>query len=430
MDVLLTHGYYLNDDPHELRIMKPYPPLGILYISAFLKRRGFSVGVFDSTFRSLSEFGILLRRERPAVVGYADEYIARGADVVVYGEGEAALEELLPALAARGPNRMEGVAGIAYRRDDGTICKAAPRPMIADLDALPLPDREEINIEEYVSTWRRHHGTGPVSLICSRGCPYRCSWCSHAVYGHTHRRRSAARVADEVEVLIQRYRPDQLWYADDVFTIHQGWLFEYAAELKRRGLRVPFECISRADRLNEEVIGRLEEMGCTRLWIGSESGSQRILDAMQRDVTVEQVRAMTAALRRHGIQTGMFIMLGYEGEEIADLEQTALHLKKSAPDLFLTTVAYPIKGTAYYAQVEDRLLERAGWENRTDRDLRVKGRRSDRFYSYATRWIVNSVALAQWRGKRYGFARLAKTALNAVVGRIGMELTKNETQSP
>ncbi len=463
MDILLTHGYFLYEDPHELKIMKPYPPLGILYNSAYLKRLGYDAGVFDTTFSSLADFDAYLERERPSIVGiytnlmtkfnvlkmiatckrvgatvilggpepasYAEEYLARGADVIVIGEGEAALEELLPLLANHGPHNLDGVLGIAYRRADGTIARAVPRPYIPDLDALPDPDREAIDIDRYVETWRTHHGMGSASLICARGCPYHCEWCSHAVYGHTHRRRSPQRVADEVEFLLARYQPDQLWYADDVFTIKHSWFFAYADELKRRGIRLPFECISRADRLNDDVIDRLAEMGCYRLWIGSESGSQKVLDEMRRDVRVEQVQWATHALKRRGIQTGMFIMLGYEGEDIEDLEATVDHLKKSAPDVFLTTVAYPIKGTAYYQKVEDRVLARADWDQRTDRQLTVKGRHSQRFYSFATRWMVNAVALHRARSNGANVARLAKAAANVMVGRLGMMVTTGEREA-
>lgn len=462
MDLLLTHGYFLYEDPHELKVMKPYPPLGILYNAAYLKRAGFDVRVFDSTFSSFVEFTAYLQRERPPIVGiytnlmtkfnvlkligacksigaavilggpepasYAEEYLARGADVIVIGEGEATLAEVLPRLSKEGPQRLRGVAGIAYRADDGSIVRNLPRPYLADLDALPDPDREAIDLERYVTMWRTHHGLGSVSLICARGCPYHCTWCSHAVYGNTHRRRSPQRVADEVEHLLARYRPDQLWYADDVFTIKHGWFFDYAAELKRRGIKIPFECISRADRLNEQVIDRLAEMGCYRLWIGSESGSQRIIDAMRREVKIEQVQAMTHALKKRGIETGMFIMLGYEGEEQADLEATVDHLKKAAPDVFLTTVAYPIKGTPYYQQVEDRVLTRAVWDQRTDRDLSVKGRHSTRYYSFATRWMVNSVALQRERTNSGRLPRLLKAAANVAVGRVGMALTTSERE--
>jgi radical SAM superfamily enzyme YgiQ (UPF0313 family) len=350
--------------------------------------------------------------------------------VVAIGEGEAALEELLPRLARSGPHALDDVSGIVFRHDDGTVVRTSPRPQVRDLDALPDPDREAIHIEEYLAAWRSHHGVGSLSLICARGCPYHCNWCSHAVYGNTHRRRSPARVAAEVEYLVERYAPDQLWYADDVFTIKHSWLFAYADELKRRGIRLPFECISRADRLDDAVIDRLAEMGCARLWIGSESGSQRVLDAMERGVKVEQVQAMTHALRRRGIETGMFIMLGYEGEEAEDLEATVEHLKKAAPDVFLTTVAYPIKNTRYYEKVSGRVLARDEWDRRTDRDLGVSGRHSPRFYSYATRWMVSAVGLhrMQQAGER-NVLRLSKALANAQIGRLGMRLTAAETES-
>src|SRR5262249_38058624 len=155
-----------------------------------------------------------------------------------------------------------------------------PAEQIANLDTLPWPDRERIDIGLYLNTWRRHHGNSSVSLITARGCPYHCRWCSHSTFGKTHRRRSVNNVADEVEAIVERYQPDMLWYADDVFTIHPGWTLNYAAELRRRGIRMPFECITRADRLTPQTADALAEMGCFRVWIGSESGSQRILDAM------------------------------------------------------------------------------------------------------------------------------------------------------
>ena len=459
MDLLLAHGYFLAEDEHERRVMKPYPTLGLLYLSAYLKSKGFAVGVFDSTFQSLADFEARLRAERPPVVGlyanlmtkfnvlkmiplckavdatvvlggpepvsYAAEYLARGADVIVVGEGELTVEDLL----ARRFQNLREVPGIIFRAGDGAVVRNPPRPYISNLDALPFPDREAIDGDRYVRVWREHHGLGSVSLICARGCPYHCQWCSHAVYGHTHRRRSPANVVAELEMLLERYQPDQIWYADDVFTIHRRWFFEYAALLRQRGIKIPFECISRADCMNEDVVRTLAEMGCCRLWIGSESGSQRILDAMRRDADVEDVRAKTKMLQQHGIQVGMFIMLGYEGEEVADLEATTEHLKLAKPDTFLTTVAYPIKGTPYYAEVEARVLARAEWDKVSDRDLTVQGRYSRRFYSFATRWMVNAVALhREWRGPRRPLS-LARTLANTALGRAGMMLTRHEREA-
>ncbi|MGD0620099.1 MAG: radical SAM protein, partial [Bryobacteraceae bacterium] len=183
--------------------------------------------------------------------------------------------------------------------------------------------------------------------------------------------------------LLGQYRPDMLWMADDVFTIHHGWLFTYANEMRRRGLHVPFECITRADRVNERVVDTLAELGCLRVWIGSESGSQRILDAMARGVTVEQVQKAVNMCRAAGIETGMFIMWGYEGEQMDDVEATIAHVKKCSPEVCLTTVSYPIRGTPYYEEIRPKLVNIGTWRESTDRDIAVRERHSRRYYQFA-----------------------------------------------
>ncbi|MFQ5568036.1 MAG: radical SAM protein [Rhodothermales bacterium] len=463
MDLLLTHGYYLYEDPTERAVMRPYPPLGLLYLSSHLKAKGFDVAVFDATFRHPDAFETYVTRHRPPVVGiyanmmtrpevlrqirlckahgarvvvggpdpanYAEEYLEHGADVVVIGEGEHTMEEVLPHLARYGPASMEPIHGIAYRADEHRVARTPPRPYLENLDAQPFPDRDAIDLHEYVRTWREHHGRGAVSLITARGCPYRCTWCSHAVYGYSHRRRSPGNVADEVAHIREAYQPDMLWYADDVFTIKPHWLLAYAAELKRRDLRLPFETISREDRLNEEVVRTLAEMGCFRLWIGSESGSQRILDAMQRRTNAERVREMVRLLQQHGIEAGMFIMLGYDGEELADIEATVEHLKAALPDHVLTTLSYPIKGTPYYEQVADRLIPLKAWDEGSDRDLTVAGRHSRRFYRHASRWMLHEVAWhKQRRSTARNYAKMAKAYLGARAGRLGMLVTRHEVE--
>src|SRR5690606_26573812 len=185
------------------------------------------------------------------------------------------------------------------------------------------------------------------------------------------------------------------------------------------------------DRLNEKVVATLAEMGCFRLWNGSESGSQKVLDAMQRKVNVKDVQEKTHLLQKYGIETGMFIMLGYENEDVSDIEETVEHLKISNPDLFLTTVAYPIKGTAYYAEVESRVLTDKSWSQRSDRDLTVAGRYSRRFYSFATRWMVNEVALHRARTKGgVPLKRQLKMYANATIGRLGTLLRRGEEEHP
>jgi anaerobic magnesium-protoporphyrin IX monomethyl ester cyclase len=428
-DLLLTHGYFLYEDPKELKIMKPYVPLGILYICAHLRARGFDVEVFDSTFSTLEDLYRHLETETPSVLGiyanlmtrkrvveilrvaraagwktivggpepgaYVREYLEAGADVVVIGEGEITIEELLPALREKSQITLARVNGIAFLDEDGNLCQTSPRAQIADLDAQPWPARDAIDVTRYVRTWREAHGKGSLSFITARGCPYRCRWCSHQVFGMTHRRRKPHAVVDEVEWLLTTYQPDMMWIADDVFTIHHGWLRQYAAEMRRRGLHIPFECISRADRLNDEVMDLLAELGCFRVWVGSESGSQRILDAMDRGVTLGQVQSAVAGCKTRGIQTGMFLMWGYEGEELQDIEATIDHVKRSDPDIFFTTVAYPIKGTPYYQRVQSSLVQLKAWGESSDRELTLRGRRSARFYEFADHLLRDEVELAR-----------------------------------
>jgi radical SAM superfamily enzyme YgiQ (UPF0313 family) len=463
MDILLTHGYFLYEDPKELQIMKPYPPLGLLYICSHLGSKGLHAEVFDSTFSSRQELWDRLQKEPPSVLGvyanlmtrsnvveilrtakqfgwrtvvggpepgaYVAEYLSAGADVVVIGEGEITLEELVPALREPSVDRLQQIDGIAFRSVDGSVVRTKPRAQIKDIDNQPWPARESIDMARYVDTWRQHHGMGSVSLITARGCPYHCRWCSHEVFGKTHRRRNPVLVADELEWLLQRYQPEMAWMADDVFTIHHGWLFRYAAELKRRGIRLPFECISRADRLNSQVVATLAEMGCFRVWIGSESGSQRILDAMERGVTVEEVQTAVALCRSAGIQSGMFLMWGYEGEELSDIEATVEHVKKTNPDIFFTTVAYPIKGTPYFSDVAERVESPPLWSNSSDRDFRIRNRHSRQFYRFADKLLRNEVEL-----KRLGTkpdvddATLAAIRLGITEARAGLDATFSEAE--
>jgi anaerobic magnesium-protoporphyrin IX monomethyl ester cyclase len=459
-DILLSHGYFLDEDAKEQQIMKPYAPLGLLYLSAYLKRAGFAAEVFDSTLRSRCELYERLAKEPGGVLGlytnlitrksilqivaegkrhgwtvilggpesanYPEEYLARGADAVVIGEGETTLAELLPALRASGQHRLHDIAGVVFRGENGELVCNPDRAQIADIDSIPWPDRRATDIPRYVDIWRTHHGRGSVNLITARGCPYKCTWCSHAVYGYSHRRRSPADCADELKFIRDEYRPDQVWYADDVFTINHRWLAEYSREIDRRNLVIPFETISRADRMmDEEVLATLARMGCYRIWIGSESGSQRVLDSMRRGVTAEQVQWATKAAQRHGIEVGMFLMWGYEGETIEDIEATIDHVKRANPDVFFTTVAYPIKNTPYFEAVRDRITLDIPWEEATDRDFAIRGRHSRGYYRHADRWLRSEVAALRANGDSSAETHRRDAAL----AKAGMLAARHEVEA-
>jgi radical SAM superfamily enzyme YgiQ (UPF0313 family) len=432
-DLLLTHGYFLYEDPKEMQIMKPYAPLGILYLCSHLRQQGFDVDVFDTTFSSRESLFRHLQTEKPSTLGiyanlmtrsnvveiirvsreagwrvivggpepgaYAQEFLESGADFVVFGEGELTMQELLTALrdgsGRIGNDWKSKIAGAAYLDDQGAFHQNPPRAQIADLDAQPWPARQAIDLHRYVDTWRTHHQQGSVNFITARGCPYKCRWCSHQVYGQTHRRRNPIKVVDELEWLLTEYTPDMAWVSDDVFTINHEWIRKYAAEMRRRNLHIPFECISRADRLNEEMLDLLAELGCFRIWIGSESGSQRLLDSMDRGVKVEQVQQAVAMSRARSIQSGMFLMWGYEGEEMEDIEATIRHVSTAKPDIFFTTVSYPIKGTPYYQEVQSKLVQLGPWAQTSDREIKIAGRHSRAYYSYADKLLRDEVQLAR-----------------------------------
>jgi radical SAM superfamily enzyme YgiQ (UPF0313 family) len=457
MKVLFTHGYFLAEDIKEQRLMRPYPPLGILYLTAYLQQRGVAAEVFDTTFSSRAALEQRLLELRPDVVGlytnlmtklaildiirfiraqpalaatrvvlggpevthHVDRFLEHGADVIVIGEGEETMHALVQAWASG--TSLSSVEGIAFRDEKGAVERTAPRALLKNLDELPVPAREALDLRPYLEAWKSHHGTNAISVSTMRGCPYSCRWCSRAVYGESYRRRSPRLVAEEIAGLVERYNPDSLWFVDDVFTINHRWLEELTNELERRQLRVPYECITRADRLNERAVALLKRSGCFRVWIGAESGSQRVLDAMDRRVTVEQVRDMIQLSKKHGIEAGTFIMIGYPGETEEDILATIEHLKRADPDQFTITVAYPIKGTPFYEDVKKDIVELRPWHRTTDRDLAVRRPHSPLYYELAVSRVVNEVRsyqLARSSGPRS--LAVTKHRVKALMARAGM----------
>jgi anaerobic magnesium-protoporphyrin IX monomethyl ester cyclase len=431
MKVLLTHGYFLADDPKEQTIMKPYVPLGILYISSWLEQHAVENQVFDSTFQTFDLQLNYIRDYRPNIIAiytnlmtklnvlrlvkavkedqelchipillggpevrnHAENFLQHGADMLVVGEGEETVLEVVKQFEITGklPEKIDGTAILK----EGKLQMNAERKLVRDVNQLPFPNRKKVDLKLYLNAWKERHGYNMVSVSTMRGCPYTCKWCSRAVYGGTYRRRSPALVVDELAEIMRDYNPDSIWFVDDVFTISHKWLQEFADEIERRQLKVSYEIISRADRMSDEVITLLKKSGCFRVWIGAESGSQRIIDAMDRRVDVQQVRSMIRQSRKQGIEAGTFIMLGYPGETRADIKETIKHLVESAPDLYTITIAYPIKGTRLYEEVESKITTSLNWAESTDREIDFSRTYSRRYYEYAVRWVYNAVGASR-----------------------------------
>ncbi len=429
MNILFTHGYFIKEDEKEQAIMRPYPPLGILYLSAWLEQHGYDNQVFDTTFKYKKDLKQYLLQNRPEVIAIytnlmtklnvielvqfirkeeslqksvivlggpdirynVDNYLSTGANIAVIGEGEQTMLEIVQTVEKGNREEFGHITGLAYRNIEGDIITTAERNRIRPVDSLPFPNRKKIDIPAYLNVWKTHHGKSAMTVSTQRGCPYTCKWCSTAVYGQSYRRRSPKLVAQELKYLKETYNPDSIWFVDDVFTVSHKWLKEFQEEVQAQEAMIPFECITRADRMNEEVVQVLKDAGAFRVWIGSESGSQKIIDAMDRRVDVHQVRKMIQKTREYGMQAGTFIMLGYPGETMEDIEETIHHLKVANPDQFTITVAYPIKGTGLYQEVESNFVNELDWQKTTDRDIDFKRSFPRQFYDHAMTRVVNEV---------------------------------------
>lgn len=461
LDLLLTHAYFLADDPHEQELCRPFAPLGIQYLVAWLRRAGFgAVDWFDSTFaagpaavqahvadsdpRVVGLYGHTITRpvarglvERfradgrrviaggPDPVQYLDEYLDFGVEVVVIGEGEQTVQALLEHLQHNGWtwrwDALSTIPGIAFRDVDGRLVRTAPRELIRPLERIPWPHRDRADLAPYMDTWRRRHGETALSMITSRGCPFHCTWCSKQVYGDTYRRRDVDDVLDEMAHVKERFDPDQIWFADDLFTINRRWVHRFSSAVQERGLVTPFYLIGRAGSLDPAMCDALARAGCYRVYLSAESGSQSVLDAMRKDGTVEHIYRATRMLRAAGIQVGFFVMLGYPGETAADVDATARMLHDLQPDVTLLSVAHPMKGTAFYDRVADRIVRPPGWERDNGGRLAFEMDLPRRYYDLAQRWIWAEQAVAgDLRAGRLSPTTL-RNAGKAVAYRAGMK---------
>ncbi|MDP2306561.1 MAG: radical SAM protein [Pseudomonadota bacterium] len=427
LDLLLTHAYFLAGDPHEAQIMRPFPPLGLQYLVAHLRQNEFpATDWWDATFhpgpgafagvladadpRVLGFYGhtitrpitrgmvaLAVQQGRRVVAGgpdpsqYLDAYFDMGVEVVVIGEGEITLAALMAHLRANGWawewDTLVNVDGIAFRAPDGAVVRTAARALIKKLDTLLWPHRERRDLDAYFGAWRARHGETAMSLTTSRGCPYHCTWCSKQVYGDTFRRRDPDAVIDELLYVKERFEPDQVWFVDDMFTINRAWVHRFCDRVVARGAVTPFYLIGRPETLDAPMVDALRRAGCYRMYLSAESGAQHVLDAMRKETTVVDIERGGALLRGAGIEIGVFVMIGYPGEEKPDILATRDMLRRLDPAVTLLSVAHPMKGTQFYDQVQDRVTGEHGGR------LTFEMRYSPRLYEMAQRMIWADLGL-------------------------------------
>ncbi len=424
-DVLLTHSYHLPYDRKQVRKMQPYPPLGTLYVASVLRQHGISVAVFDSMLEEPeSGFRKVLRAHRPTIVAiYEDDfnfltkmcltrmrelafdmvsearkagariivhgsdatdraidYLRQGCEFVLIGEPEHSLLQLIKEIRDGG-NALH-VPGVATMQREGSKevfqrqRPASPRQFAG----FPLPARELIDIEKYRQVWTAAHGTFSLNLIASRGCPFRCNWCAKPIFGDNYHARPAIEVAEEMRTLKEVYGAEHLWFADDIFALNRHWTKQLALEVRKRNAVVPFKIQARADLLTPETVQSLARAGCTEVWMGVESGSQKVLDAMDKDLRVEEVVSARQHLRREGIRACYFIQFGYPGEKWADVQKTVAFVRETRPDDIGVSFSYPLPNTRFYERVRQQLGSKQNWSDSEDLCVMFKGAYTDAFY--------------------------------------------------
>lgn len=429
MKVLFAHSYFLHFDPKQLEMSKPYPPLGTIQAAACVREAGFEVSLYDPFFAtnpneivpSLEEFkpdllviyddgfnyltkmcltrmrdaahemvDLAKKRGIPAWVASSDstdhyeDYLGKGAQAILLGEGEATL---LEALNVRKEGKgLEDIAGLAWRNGDETV-KNPKRPVIKVLDELPVPAWDLIRIEDYQKAWSQH-GYFSVNLATTRGCPYKCNWCAKPIYGNRYNSRSPEHVVRELKYMKSLFDFDHIWFADDIFGLKPNWVQEFDKVLSQEGIKITYKIQSRADLLlKDDTIECLKSSGCDEVWIGAESGSQKILDAMDKGTEVEQIHESTRLMKKHGLKPCFFLQFGYLGEEWEDIKATLTMLFDLMPHDIGVSVSYPLPGTKFYDVVKNQLSDKANWEDSDELLLMYEGTYYPKFYKRLHRFI-------------------------------------------
>jgi anaerobic magnesium-protoporphyrin IX monomethyl ester cyclase len=437
--ILFAHGHLLSFDRKQHAIGKPYPPLATITAAAHLRALGHDVSLYDPMLDDDTRgfAGALSRARADVVVIYddvfnwftkmclgrmraaalamiaaaraagarivvsghdaadaPDVYLDAGADYVIVGEAEVTLAELVAVLDAAGGGagaRDAGagagaISGLVFR-DRGMQRRTGPRALLKDLDALPIAAWDLVDVDRYRAFWRARHGYFALNLVTTRGCPYKCNWCAKPVYGNTYHTRSPDGVLAELRLLRERYAPDRLWFCDDIFGLKARWLLPFAERIAAEGLALPFLCQTRADLMTAENVDALRRAGCAEAWLGVESGSQAVLDAMDKGLTVDQVRGAVSRLRATGIRIGFFLQFGYPGEGWPEIEMTRQLVRELAPDDIGVSVSYPLPGTGFHDAVQARLGDKRNWDESADLDPLFPGLYSRDFYRRLSRTV-------------------------------------------
>jgi len=429
MKILFTHSYFLRFDQKQFDQRKPYPPLATILAASTLRKEGHEVKLFDTNFAKtpqeispiIEDFNpdalvvyddgfnyltkmcltnmreaafemIKIAREKGihAIVSSSDstdhyeKYIKAGVNEVILGEAEATLLHLIDCIKSK--TETKDVDGIVYEDAEG-IKTNPKRAVLTDLDKLPLPAWDLIDVEPYKEAWSKH-GYFSINLATTRGCPYKCNWCAKPIYGNRYNSRSPEHVIEEIKLIKSLFSFDHIWFCDDIFGLKPNWVRNFNVLLKKDGINLRYKIQSRADLLlKDETIKNLAESGCDEVWIGAESGSQKILDKMDKGTSIQQIEDSTFLMKKQGIKPCFFLQLGYLDELWVDIKATINMLFKLMPYDIGVSVSYPLPGTKFHDIVASQLDDKANWTDSDELLMMYESTFSPQFYKTLHRFI-------------------------------------------
>jgi anaerobic magnesium-protoporphyrin IX monomethyl ester cyclase len=452
--VLLAQPYFLAHDPKQVRKMRPYPPLATLLTASVLRQAGKDVALFDAMLSpGEEEFAALVSDTKPAIVGMLEDnfnfltkmcttrrrdaslrmisdakaagarvavngsdaadspdlYISAGADAVLLGETDRTFLEVVERWERDPHADLFDVPGLALpARAVGAFApavKTSPRPFVRDLDALPFPAWDLVDLGKYRAAWTGAHGRLSWNVVTTRGCPYKCNWCAKPLYGVRYAQRSPGNVAEEMVRLKQAVGPGHVWFADDIFGLSHRWIERFADELAARDAAIPFTMQSRVDLMTPSSVDALRRAGAEEVWMGVESGAQKILDAMDKGTTIAQVREATRLLKAAGIRASWFLQLGYPGEEWPEILATRDLIREERPDDVGVSVAYPLPGTLFHERVRGQLGDKTHWDDSDELAMLFEGTYTGSFYPLLRDLLHDEAIAASTQGEPGAAAR-------------------------
>ncbi|NMH86661.1 B12-binding domain-containing radical SAM protein [Flavivirga algicola] len=460
LDIVFSHSYYYKFDQKQWKNKTPYPPLGTIYAASYLRENGYSVDLFDVNLldepKTIEPY---LKKHQPKIfiiyddgfnyltkmclttmrgaafemikiakslhchvivcssdaTDHYEKYLNSGADFVIQGEGEMTLKELVIALEDNQDTSL--IQGIVFKSKD-EIIKNPPRTVLKELDQLPLPAWDLVDIEAYRNIWESHGNEFTLNIATTRGCPYKCNWCAKPIYGNRYNSHSPEYITKHIKHLVETYHVNRFWMCDDIFGLKPHWVQQFNKCLKTESLSISYYIQSRVDLLlKEDTIDALAESGLHEVWVGAESGSQSILDGMDKGITVSQIYEATHLLKEKNIRVAFFIQFGYLNETKEDINKTIQMIKTLIPDNIGVSVSYPLPGTKFYEKVKDDLQLKANWTDSDDLAMLFKGTFNPKFYKKLHRYVHKEYRKSQGMAN---FKKIFKTPLS---------LTKSELRS-